>query len=99
MIFFLKDIVDSALELSAKLLFPLDKYQLKNWVENSVFAFQHIGLKKVLLKWFPQMTKLALLHIAVQAHYKSYFTTKYFKSFSHFYYTLMVYGFNTIHVI
>ena len=36
----------SALELSANWLFSLDKYRSKMWVENSVFATQHIGNRK-----------------------------------------------------
>ena len=34
--FSMKKIVGSTLELSAKVFFSLDKYQLKIWVENSV---------------------------------------------------------------
>ena len=53
-LFFMKNIVGSALELlTAKELFSLDKYQLKIWIENTVIAIQHIGnRKKVLLKHF-----------------------------------------------
>ena len=32
------------------MFFALDKYLLKIWVENTVFAIQHIGIEKVLLK-------------------------------------------------
>ena len=42
----MKKIVGSTLELSAKVFFSLDKYQLKIWVENTVFAIQHIGNRK-----------------------------------------------------
>ena len=36
--FSIKKIVGSTLELSDKVFFSLDKYLLKIWVENSVFA-------------------------------------------------------------
>ena len=49
----MKKIVGSTLELSSKVFFSLDKYQLKIWIENTVFAIQHIGNRKSLLKWFP----------------------------------------------
>ena len=42
MIFFSK-VVGPALELSAKRVFILDKYQLKIWVEKLASAVQHIG--------------------------------------------------------
>ena len=38
--------VGSTLELSAKVFFSLDKYRLKIWIENSVFAIQHIENRK-----------------------------------------------------
>ena len=41
-----KKIVGSTLELSAKVFFFLDKYQLKTWIENTVFAIQYIGNRK-----------------------------------------------------
>ena len=44
--FSLKKIVGSTLDISSKAVFPLDKYQLKKWVENSVFAIQHIENRK-----------------------------------------------------
>ena len=37
----MKKIVGSTLDLSTKAVFSLDKYQLKIWVENCVFAIQH----------------------------------------------------------
>ena len=43
----MKEIVGSTLSLSTKAVFSLDKYQLKIWVENSVFAIQHIENKKL----------------------------------------------------
>ena len=46
-IFSMKKIVGSTLELSSKVFFSLDKYQLKIWIENTVFAIQHIGNRKV----------------------------------------------------
>ena len=50
----MKKIVGSILDLSTKAVFSLDKYLLKIWAENSVFAIQHIeNRKKVLLKCFP----------------------------------------------
>ena len=43
----MKKIVGSTLDLSTKALFSLDKYKLKKkWVENSVFAIQHIENRK-----------------------------------------------------
>ena len=42
----MKKKVGSTLELSAKVFFSLDMYQLKIWVENIVFAIQHIGNRK-----------------------------------------------------
>ena len=47
----MKKIVGSTLDLSTKAVFSLDKYQLKNmgwkiWVENSIFAIQHIENRK-----------------------------------------------------
>ena len=42
----MKKIVVSTLDLSTKAVFSLDKYQLKIWVENSVFAIQHIENRK-----------------------------------------------------
>ena len=46
-IFSMEKIVGSALQLSAKRLFSLDKNRLKKiWGENSVFAIQHIGNRK-----------------------------------------------------
>ena len=51
-------------ELSAKVFISFDKYQLKIWVENSVFAIKHIEIEKDLLKCSPPplVTKLILLH-------------------------------------
>ena len=46
----MKKIVDSTLELSAKVFLSLDKYQLKIWVENTVCAIQHIGNRKSFTK-------------------------------------------------
>ena len=42
----MKKIVGSTLDLPTKAVFSLDKYQLKIWVENSVFAIQHIENRK-----------------------------------------------------
>ena len=43
----MKKIVGSTLDLSTKAVFSLDKVQLKKiWVENSVFAIQHIENRK-----------------------------------------------------
>ena len=39
----MEKILSSALKLSAKRLFYLDNYGLKDMGENSVFAIQHIG--------------------------------------------------------
>ena len=44
--FFMKKIVGSTLDLSSKTVFLLDKYQLKIWVKNSLFAIQHIENRK-----------------------------------------------------
>ena len=42
----MKKIVGSTLDLITKAVFSMDKYQLKIWVENSVFATQHIENRK-----------------------------------------------------
>ena len=42
----MKKIVGSILDLSTKAVFSLDKYLLKIWAENSVFAIQHIENRK-----------------------------------------------------
>ena len=42
----MKKIVGSTLDLFTKAVFSLGKYQLKIWVENSVFAIQHIENRK-----------------------------------------------------
>ena len=49
----MKKIVGSTLDLSTKAVFSLDKYQLKIWVENSVFAIQHIENRKSLTEVLP----------------------------------------------
>ena len=64
---FIKKIVGSALEISTKVLFSLDKYQIKIWVENPVSAIQHIG--KAFLKCFLPVTKLVILHTVIVLHY------------------------------
>ena len=46
----MKKIVGSALKLPSKVFFSLDKYQLKIWIENSVFVIQHIEIENVLMK-------------------------------------------------
>ena len=38
--------VGSTLLLFSKVFFSLDKYQLKIWIENSVFAIRHTGYRK-----------------------------------------------------
>ena len=45
-IFSMKKIVIVTLELYAQVFFALDQYLLKIWVENTVFAIQHIGNRK-----------------------------------------------------
>ena len=42
----MRKIVGSILDLSTKAVFSLDKYLLKIWAENSVFAIQHIENRK-----------------------------------------------------
>ena len=42
----MKKKVGSTLDLSTKAVFSLEKYQLKIWVENSVFTIQHIENRK-----------------------------------------------------
>ena len=42
----MKKIEGSTLELSTKVFFSLDNYQLKILIENSVFAIQHIENRK-----------------------------------------------------
>ena len=49
----MKKIAGSVLELYAKVIFLLDKYQLKIWFENAVFLFNIVEIEKVLLKCFP----------------------------------------------
>ena len=54
--------------------FSFDKYQLKNRVENSVSAIQHIGNRKSNTEVLPPphthlVTKLILLHTVVVLHY------------------------------
>ena len=58
-------IAASTLELSAKVFFSLDKkYQSKIWVENTVFAIQHMGNRFFFTEVLPPpVTKLILLHI------------------------------------
>ena len=54
MIFFsMKKIVILPLELYAQVFFALDKYLLKIWVENSVFAIQHIRNRKSFTEVLP----------------------------------------------
>ena len=68
-IFSMEKIVGSTLELSAKVFFSLDKYQLKIWVENTGFAIQYIGNNKSFTKVPPPppdqpipFTTVAVLH-------------------------------------
>ena len=63
-------IVGSTLDLSTKDVFSLDKYQVKIWVENSVFAIQHIENRKSFTDVLPPppVTKLILLHTVVVLH-------------------------------
>ena len=49
----MKKIVGSTLKLSTKAFFSLDKYQFKIWVENTVFAIQHIGNRKSFTEVLP----------------------------------------------
>ena len=42
----MKEILILTLELYAQVFFALDKYLLKIWVENTVFAIQHIVNRK-----------------------------------------------------
>ena len=54
MVFFsMKKIVGSTLNLSTKVVFSLGKYQSKIWVENSVFAIQHIENRKSFTEVLP----------------------------------------------
>ena len=65
----MKKIVISTLELYAQVFFALDKYPLKIWVENTVFAIQHIGNRKSFTEVLsPSVTKLILLHTVVVLH-------------------------------
>ena len=68
----MKKMVGSTLELSSKVFFSFDKYQLKIWVENTAFAIQHIGNRKSFTEAPPPpptpplpVTKLFLLHTIV----------------------------------
>ena len=69
----MKQIIYSALQLSAKVLFSLGKYRLKIWVENFenyVFAIQGIGNReKFYYIAFPTVTKLIPLHTVVVLHF------------------------------
>ena len=72
----MKKIVGSTLKLSTKAFFSLDKYQFKIWVENTVFAIQHIGNRKSFTEVLPPpppppppVTKLFLLHTVVVLHF------------------------------
>ena len=66
MIFFHKNDLGSTLELSAKVFSQWTSTSYKIWVENSVFAIQHIENWKVLPKYFPTpVSKLILLHTVV----------------------------------
>ena len=49
----MKKIVGSTLDLSTKVVFSLDKYQLKNMSWNSVFAIQHIENRKSFTEVLP----------------------------------------------
>ena len=73
----MKKIVGSSLDLSTKAVFSLDKYQLKNMVENSVFAIQHIENRKSLTEVLPPppVTKLILLHTVVVLHFTHHIKT------------------------
>ena len=68
----MKKIVGSTLDLSTKVVFSLDKYQLKNMSWNSVFAIQHIENRKSFTEVLPPpppVTKLILLHTVVVLHF------------------------------
>ena len=66
----MKKIVILTLVLYAQVFFALDQYPLKIWVENTVFAIQHIGNRKSFTKVLPPppVTKLILLHTVVVLH-------------------------------
>ena len=72
--FSMKKIVILTLELYAQVIFALDKYLIKIWAENTVFAFQHIGNRKRYTEVLPPppppppVTKLILLHTVVVLH-------------------------------
>ena len=51
--FSMKKTVGSTFDLSTKAVFSLDKYQLKIWFENSVFAIQHIENRKSFTEVLP----------------------------------------------
>ena len=69
-IFSMKKIVSSTLELPAKVLFLIDKYQLKKWVENTAFAIQHIGNRKSFTEVLSPVTEQIFLHTVVVLHFK-----------------------------
>ena len=58
----MKKIIILNLELHAQVFFALDEYLLKIWVENTVFAIQHIGNRKRFTEVLPPppVTKLIL---------------------------------------
>ena len=66
----MKKIVGSVLELSAKALFLLDKYQFKDMGWNLRFCYStYREWKKFYWSAFPHVTKLILLHTVVVLHY------------------------------
>ena len=76
----MKRIVGSTLDLSTKAVFSLDKYQLKNMVENSVLAIQHIENRKSFTEVLPPpppppVTKLILLHTVEVFHFTHHIKT------------------------
>ena len=68
----MKKIVILTLELHvyAHVFFALDKYLLKIWVENTVFAIQHKGNRRSFTEVLPPppRDKLILLHTVVVLH-------------------------------
>ena len=74
--FTIKKIVGSTLELSAKSFSHWTSTYLKIWVENPVFAIQHIENRKSFTEVLSApVTKLILLHTVVVLHFSHHMKT------------------------
>ena len=71
----MKKIVGSTPKLLAKVFISFDRYQLKIWIESSVFAIQHKENRKRFTEVLPPMTELILLHTVVVLHRTHHITS------------------------